>query len=179
MCLQHDILLLKYRGIEMDGSMNKSFGLFYFKLGLLLFWGVWFALAFLSNVFDLCHANGLLIHIPFHSGNYTALKNVLSIYHTPILFLNILFYLDIIIEFMISFLFLQASYSFFTNKFNYWKFVNLAFIISIALWGVFVIMEEIFLAYSFESTHIRLGMLEMISLFIFHLMPTNNDVKYS
>ncbi len=150
---------------------NKSYGLFYLKTGILFFWGLWFGIVFLSNLIDLLNVHyGVMINFKFDSGNYQAVEKVISIYNTPNYILTLLFHFNIIIQGVTAFLFLIAAVSFYRLKPYSWKFVNLAFAISIALWGVFMIMEEVFIAYQFEPTHMRLGMFEMISLLMFHLL---------
>lgn len=99
----------------------------------------------------------------FHSGNYEALQNVLDIYKTPNYFLNILFALNILMQGLSSIVFFIAAIYFWINPFIS-KAVIFAFSLSIALWAVFLIMEEIFIAYRFEATHFRLLIAELVSL---------------
>ncbi len=153
---------------------NKYFGIFYLKMGLLLFWTLWFTLAFFSNLFDLLQTYHIFTSISFHSGNWKALASVISIYHMSPLVLSILFYCDLFAEVIILFLLVKSIFYFYRHNNNYWKYVNLAFIFSIGLWCVFIIMEEIFIAYAFEATHIRLCIFEILSLFVFHLLSSES-----
>lgn len=157
--------------IQYQNIKYKNYGLFFFKIWILLFWGLWFGIACCSNIIDLLHFHGIMLDYNFYSGNYLALKNVISVYQTPQHMLNILFYLDILIQGIIAILFISSAVSLYRSSIYCWKLVNLAFIVSIVLWGVFLIMEEIFIAYQFEATHIRLSVFEIVSLLMFHLLP--------
>ncbi len=151
-------------------SQSRTFMLFYFKSGLLLFWACWFSLAFTTNVLDFLHVFGDLPNDwLFRSGNYQLLHGVISIYHTPGYLLNFLFTCDITVQGLSAILFITAAYCYWRGK--SWRFINLAFVLSIALWGVFILMEEVFIAYHFESVHAGLFEFELISLLAMHLLP--------
>ena len=151
-------------------NQKQDYDLFYFKLGILAFWGIWFAIAFLTNVTDFLIATNLHAPSLFRSGNYSALEKVISIYNTPHYFLNILFSLNIFVQGLSAIMFFIATFCFWKRVYI-WQTINIAFSLSISLWAVFLIMEEIFIAYSYEATHIRLFMFEMISLLALHLLP--------
>ncbi|EKD54654.1 MAG: hypothetical protein ACD_60C00060G0022 [uncultured bacterium] len=149
---------------------KKYYGLFYIKQIILLFWGAWFFIAFLTNVTDFLMNTETISPTLFHSGDYSALAKVIHVYSTPHYFLNILFSLDVLIEGTSAFLFLIAALCFWKRVYS-WQTINIAFLISISLWAVFLLMEEIFIAYSYEATHLRLLTSEMISLLMLHLLP--------
>lgn len=149
---------------------QKSFCLSYLKSGILLFFAVWFMLAFLTNLVDLFNNLHLTNQWKFNSGNYLALKSVLHIYNTPDFIFNFLFYCDISIEGLSAILFLIAGFHS-LKKQNAWPYINIAFCLSMALWAVFLVMEEAFIAYGFEAVQIRLLSLELISLLAMHLLP--------
>jgi hypothetical protein len=149
--------------------------LFYIKLGCLLFWAVWFLVAFITNFFDFLNLIGW---IPpqwhFHSGNYHSLENVVSIYHTPNSLLNLLFALDILAQGISAVLFFIAFFCFWRGIYI-WQTIPLAFGISMGLWAVFLVMEEVFIAYSFESTHARLLIFEIVCLLMLYLLPHHKN----
>jgi len=152
--------------------LNKNnFGIFFIKQGILFFWFCWFFIACLTNITDLSIAKNWISMTTFHSGNYSALEKVINIYHIPNTILDLLFSLDIFAQGLAAILFFVASFCFwFENKYT-WPTINMAFGISLFLWSVFLIMEEIFIAYSYESTHSGLFMFELISLLTIHLIP--------
>lgn len=150
---------------------NKSYGLFYFKLGCLLFWACWFSMAFLTNITDAMFVAGWLPNEwIFKSANYGLLERTISIYHPPHWFMNFLFTCDVIVQGISAALFFCAFMIFWRTG-SAWRFINSAFTLSIALWGVFIIMEEIFIAYAFETGHVTLFVFEMLTLMMMHLLP--------
>src|SRR5579872_2866078 len=110
----------------MDAQHNSSKTLHFFKQGMLLFWCFWFSIACLSNITDFLSAQNIIHIIPFQSGNYFAVKKVLSIYNAPASLLNLLFSLDVIAQGLSAFLFLRASYLFWQGR-NFWPAINIAF----------------------------------------------------
>lgn len=147
-------------------NKNKD-NLYYFKLGTLCFFACWFSIAFLTNLFDLLNTLQITHEWKFHSGNYLALKKVIDTYSTPTAILNFLFVSDVFIQGLVAILFSFASLFYLTGR-NAWPCIYLAFAISMALWAIFLILEEIFIAYAYEATHIRLLVLEIVSLLLLH-----------
>jgi hypothetical protein len=151
--------------------INKTGGIFYIKLGCLLFWSCWFTLICLTNIFDFIHAyHGLPDDWLFRSGNYMLLAKVLQIYHTHSAILFTLFSLDIFVQGASAVLFIISSVTFLIKR-QITLIVNIAFGISMALWAVFILLEEAFIAYNYESVHIRLFAFEMLTLLALHLLP--------
>lgn len=157
-------------------NQKQDYGLFNFKLGILLFWGIWFSIAFLTNMTDFLMTINIMSVSSVRSGNYNALEKVISIYNTPHDFLNILFSLDIFAQGLSAILFFIATFCFW-KRIYIWQTINTAFSISIFLWAIFLIMEEIFIAYSYETTHITLFMFELISLIALHLLPHSTSKR--
>src|SRR5579883_1461477 len=129
---------------------NQSYGLFYIKVRILFFWSCWFFIAFLTNLTDFLTQTHIITETTFRSGNYEALEKVIEIYHTPLCILNFLFIMDLLSQGFSAFLFLIATICFLRNSGNKWPSINIAFGISVALWAVFLVMEEIFIAYPYE-----------------------------
>ena len=159
---------------------TSNTGIYIIKAGLLLFWALWFTLAFSTNFFDLLKA---LHHLPiswqFNSGNYQAVAQVISRYHGSSTLLNTLFVLDITAQLLIAIAFWVTFIRYITQKPNYFAWINLTFGISVALWAVFILIEEIFIAYQFETTHIRLLVFELISLLSIHLLADQKQPEVS
>jgi hypothetical protein len=149
--------------------MNKPMlGLFAIKLGCLLFWFGWFSLACLSNLFDMINAlYGLPAEWHFVSGNYVAVAKVISIYSLPDFCLNLLFSLDILIQAACALLFFLAAWAFWKQK-ELPTLVNYAFGLSMGLWAAFILMDELFIAYAYEGTHLNLFAFELLTLLALH-----------
>jgi hypothetical protein len=157
---------------------KQARGMFFIKLGSLLFWSCWFTLVCLTNIFDFMHAyHGLPDNWQFRSGNYALLEKVLEIYHTPPAILFTLFSLDILVQGTSAVLCIISSITFLVNR-QITPIINIAFGISMALWAVFILMEEVFIAYGYESVHIRLLAFEMLNLLMLHLLPHHHRTEH-
>lgn len=156
--------------MNLSENKNQDYGLFYLKQGILLFWCIWFFIAFLTNITDFLIATDTISTSSFRSGNYSALKKIINIYDMSHYLLNVFFSLDIFVQGISAILFFIAAFCFW-NRVYIWQSINIAFSISMFLWAVFLIMEEIFVAYPYEATHIRLLVFEMVSLLTLHLLP--------
>lgn len=150
---------------------NQTHGIFYIKLGCLLFLSCWFTLVCLTNILDFMYAyHGLSDDWLFRSGNYFLLAKVLQIYHTNPVILFTLFSLDILVQGTSAVLFIISTILFLTRR-QISSIMNIAFGVSMGLWAIFILMEEIFIAYNYESVHIRLFAFEMLTLLMLHLLP--------
>ncbi|MBX3710205.1 MAG: hypothetical protein KIT56_09515 [Gammaproteobacteria bacterium] len=156
-------------------SDNKYYGIYFIKVGILFFFFLWFSIAFSSNFIDFLNSLGITNEWRFHSGNYDAVKKTIQIYNAPQSILNFLFYSDILIQATSALLFFAAFLSFFRKR-DAWRLINSAYGISMALWAIFLIIEEIFIAYSYEAAHIRL-LLELVSFLLLHLLPDNKNIS--
>lgn len=162
--------------INNNHTDNKYYGVYYIKIGILFFFSLWFSIAFLSNFIDLLNSIGITNEWRFHSGNYDAVKKTIQIYNAHQNILNFLFYSDILIQATSALLFFAAFLSFFIKR-NAWPLINSAYGISMALWATFLIIEEIFIAYSYEAAHIRLLLLELVSFLLLHLLHDKKNIS--
>lgn len=142
------------------------------KIGILLFWALWFSFATTTNFIDLLNQFSLLSgNWKFISHNYSLVKGIMSIYVTPDYAITLSFILILIAEFTISCTFWLALFRFNASKPNTLPYLNTAFTLSIFLWVAFLVGEEIFIAYAFEGTHLNLLVAELISLMAIRLLP--------
>jgi hypothetical protein len=124
-------------------------------IGVLIgIWAVWFSLVALSNVFDGLKAMGLLgEHWRFASGNFAAIEQVTSIYKLP-RFVNGLLYLAVIVvEIGIANL-LWRSLGRRDPKTR-----EAAFTLAVALFGGFLLADELFVAWPTGLAHVHFGIL--------------------
>ena len=144
-----------------------------------MLWACWYTLASLTNLFDFMHGIG---NLPdswlFRSDNYANLQQVFSIYHTPSFFVSFLFICDMSAQAISAILFWIAFICFFSNNKYKWQFINAAFGFSIALWSVFLVLQEIFIAYALEHVFIRLSAYEMLTFIMIHLLPGYSRTNY-
>jgi hypothetical protein len=137
--------------------------------GLLFFWSVWTSLVTLTNLLD--GLKSLRILPPtwaFASGNYAYMASVTARYHTPGAVTATLFTGVVLWEALASFLLWRAFAAYGAGGRDVGTAVRNAFTVSIALWCAFAITDEIFFVFDAESTHLRLFVAQLVTLFTLH-----------
>ena len=116
------------------------------KQGIILLWAVWMTLVVILNVFDALKTAGWLSGTwKFASGNHWYIAEVTKIYGTPAWANTVLLWCAIIWEALCATLLWVALVSFTGSSY---ALVNAAFVVGLALWGMFILLDEIFLAWS-------------------------------
>jgi hypothetical protein len=140
------------------------------KRGLLLFWAVWLALVFLTNLLDALKALGLLDESwPFASGNYAFLVQTTARYGTPTWANAVLFAGVICWQALAAALFSLAAW-FYGGEGKGRQWVYAASGVGLALWAAFVIADEVFIAYTVSATHWRLFIAQLATLLAIELL---------
>jgi hypothetical protein len=142
------------------------------KQGVLLFWALWFTVAWLANTCDglkACHVLGAGWR--FASGNYALMVETTQKYHTPRWLNAVLFGGVILWQGCAALLFWFALSVFQGLHRPGGNALYTAFLVSLALWAAFIIADEIFLAYETEDTHLRVFTAQAISLLVLVLLP--------
>jgi hypothetical protein len=138
---------------------------------LLLFWAVWLSVVFLSNLADAAKALGWLDEsCPFASGNWKLIQETTVRYETPAAVNAVLFAVVIVWEAVAALLFWRASWTF-RGRISARQVVYPAFTVSLLLWGSFLLADEVFIAYTLESTHLRLFVAQLLTLLAIELLP--------
>jgi hypothetical protein len=123
------------------------------------FWALYFLLVAASNLSDVFIAMGWLsAAFPFASGNFALVAQVTSIYGTPAWINGLLFTGILLWQVAIVVLFARA----FRNA----EWLNLAFGASASLWVMFILADELFIAYhvqGLELTHVALLILQCVT----------------
>jgi hypothetical protein len=140
------------------------------KRVLLLFWAVWLSVVFTTNVADGCKALGLLGQDwAFASGNYRFLAETTARYEPPA-WLNGLLFLGVVCwEGAAALLFWLAGLRFRRKKGGR-RLVYLAFTAGLSLWAVFLVADEVCIAYAVEGTHLRLFTAQLATLLAVELL---------
>lgn len=160
-----------------SAANKKGAGAHLIKSGLLFFWAIYFFLFFLTNLMDLFASHNVLSQgWLFRSGNYALIISTIKIYEFTSTTAVFLFLCDITLQAIASILFLIASIRFCCHK-KAWRWINIAFGVSMSLWALFIIMDELFIAYNYESTHINIFMLELLSLLAIHVLPDKRSSR--
>ena len=116
------------------------------KQGILFLWAMWMTLVVLLNVLDAFKvAKALPDTWKFASGNHWYISEVTKIYSTPAWANTVLLWGAILWEALCATLLWVALASF--NGSSY-ALANAAFVVGLALWGMFILLDEVFLAWS-------------------------------
>jgi hypothetical protein len=143
----------------------------FLKRALLFFWAVWFSIVFLSNLADAGKALGIVGESwAFASGNFESIKQTTARYDTPNWMNGVLFAGVILWEGVAVLLFWRAGWAF-RGKRSERRALYLAFATSLLLWGVFLVADEVFIAYAMESPHLRLFIAHLVTLMAIELLP--------
>ena len=138
---------------------------------LLLFWAVWMSAVFLTNLTAAGKGLGLIGESwTFASYNWKLIQDTTARYRIPVTVNAILFAGVLVWELIASLLFWRAGWSF-RGRSSSRTAVYLAFTTSLLLWGAFLVVDEIFIAYELESPHIRLFVAHLVTLLAVELLP--------
>lgn len=138
-------------------------GLAILKRGLVVFWAVWLTFVAVKNAFDGLKALGVLPEgWRFASKNYDYMWDATRTYDTPAWMVGMLFAGATVWEGITAALMWRAAGV--GDRLN--GATMLAFGASLALWGAFMLMDEIFNAYEVENTHTRIFIAQLVTLLV-------------
>lgn len=144
------------------------------KEGILLLWGLWLGTVTLLNVLDAVKtAGGLPAGWRFHSHNFEGLVQATRTYNTPLPLVWVMYAVVIVWEGLAATLLLRAGLNFSAPA------AHLAFFVSLALWGAFILMNEVYLTflaeagggYSTAATHRSIFTAFLVSCVAVALLP--------
>ena len=143
------------------------------KAGIVLLWAAWLSMVTLLNVTDALKERGVLPETwSLASGNFAYMVDVTKIHNTPKAACWVMFIGVIIWEAIASLLLWWALFV------GTLETTNVAFLVSLALWGAFMLADEYFITYAVESegassvatTHRDLFVAFLVSLVALHLL---------
>ena len=146
--------------------------LFSFKLGLILFWGLWYAIAFCTNVCESFHALRLFPWTwPFASGNLRDVTQATKTYSGTRSLPRLLFFGVLGFQLLIVCLFGWAFFSSLSAGSIRPDPVNAAFSASVGLWAAFMLADEIFKQYDTEHAHVLFFIAQLLTFVAVQAMP--------
>lgn len=139
------------------------------KAGIVLLWAAWLSLVTLLNVTDALKERGRLPETwSLASGNFAYMVEVTRIHNTPKAACWVMFTGVIVWEAIASLLLWWALFA------GTLKAINVAFLVSLALWGAFMLVDEYFITYGAEgdiaTTHRDLFVAFLVSLVALHVL---------
>jgi hypothetical protein len=144
----------------------------FFKRGLLLFWAVWFSVVLATNTCDALKALGLLgPGWRFASGNFGFVAETTARYGVAT-WVNAILFLGVVVwEAAAALLFWLAWGETRSHAASAARHLYPAFSVSLALWGAFLLADELLIAYAVEASHLRLFTAQLASLLAIVLLP--------
>jgi hypothetical protein len=148
------------------------------KTALLAFWCVWLSVVCAGNLCDGLMALGVLGDgWKFASGNYEFLVTTTARYDAPH-WLNALLFAGVIAwEGLAALLFALAARDVRRQEVKNSRWVYPAFLVSLLLWGAFMVADELLIQYAVEATHVRLLTAQLATLLVVVLLPEGIDAK--
>ena len=147
--------------------------LFTLKLGLLLFWCLWFSIVFLTNLFEGFRVLRVVpITWKFASHNFKPVEHATAGYHAPLWLPRFLFSGILLWQLLAVIYFSRAT----ILSFYGWTAgrgpANAAFAVGLSLWAAFMIADEIFKEYDTQRSHVLFFIAQLATLLALHVLPS-------
>ncbi len=141
------------------------------KTGLVFFWSLWLTIVFLTNLFEgLQHLRVLPEGWKFVSQNYEMIRKTVAIYDPPSWLAGLLF-LGVLLWQGLALVFLWIAFSLLvTSGLAALPQVDAAFAVLLALFGAFMVTDEIFRAYDNQASHMQIFIAQLATLLAVHLL---------
>ncbi|SLM46811.1 conserved membrane protein of unknown function [Nitrospira japonica] len=147
--------------------------IFSFKLGLLSFWGLWFASACSTNLCDGFRTWGIFHRTwPFASGNFKNLTDAIQVWSPPWWLSWLLFSAVVSWQLLAALLFGWAVLSSLMKGSMDLAIINSAFTVALGLWVAFMLVDEILKQYDTEHNHILFFMAQLLSFMPIYVLPS-------
>ena len=146
--------------------------IFYFKLGILVFWGSWYLIAFFTNVCECFeHLRVLPKAWPFASGNLRGVTQAVKTYSASRWLPRLLFSGVLCSQLLVVFLFGWAIISSAGGSLNF-KAIDAACVSGLGLWAVFMLADEILKQYDVEHSHVLFFIAQFVTFLSFYVLPS-------
>ncbi|MEM7225285.1 MAG: hypothetical protein AAF495_20070 [Pseudomonadota bacterium] len=142
-----------------------------FKRIILLFWAIWWLLAFLTDAIGALKEIGAVAAPWLPHTNYPSLVESLAPYQVPGWLPPLLFAGIIAWSFASTLLFAQAAATPREPAERWRRRVNNAFIVSLSLWLAFFIADQIVMKFALEQNHMVQGGFQLLTFLAIHLVP--------
>ena len=138
--------------------------------GLTLFWTLWFALVFLTNLLGALRAAGILgPDWKFASKNYEGVAKAVSLYSAPAWVPRVLFAGVLAWQLAAAILY-AVAFAACAGAMPSLALLDLAFGTGIGLFAAFMLADEITIKYAYEQAHELLLIAQLASLALLHAL---------
>lgn len=144
---------------------------------LILFWTLWWLVAFWTDIVGgLAHLN--LIHANWTPDrNYPFLVDSLKMYLVPPWVPLFLFIGILICSMLSSLAFCWASLSIINKSATWLRRAQIAYIISLVYWLAYFTADQIIMKYDLEENHMVQGGFELLCFFALYLLPSEKKIS--
>ena len=147
--------------------------IFYFKLGLLVFWGLWYSIAFSTNLCECLERLRVLPKAwPFASGNLRDVTQAVKTYSASGWLPWLMFCGVLCSQLLVAFLFGWAIISSGSAGSLNWGAINAAFISGLGLWAAFMLADEVFKQYDAEHSHVLFFIAQLATFISLYVLPS-------
>ncbi len=141
----------------------------FLKRALILFWGIWWFIAFLTDVIGGLYHLQIITTSWFPNTNYLFLVESLQKYYAPAWLPAILYAGIILLSGISTALFISAVINF--RKPSWLSHASTAFIFSICYWLIFFLADQLLMNFSLEENHMVQGGFELLCYLAICLLP--------
>lgn len=142
-----------------------------FKRIIVLFWAIWWLLAFLTDVLGGLKQIGAIAAPWLRNSNYPDLVAALAPYAPPDWLAPVLFVGIIAWSLLTTILFAIATVTPMQPS-DRWRWrVNNAYIVSLSFWLAFFLADQIVMNFAFEQNHMVQGGFQLLTFLAIHLLP--------
>jgi hypothetical protein len=147
--------------------------LFFFKLGLLGLWALWYLIAFSANLCESFEALGIFRNTwPLASGNFQAVTRAVKSYSNYRWIPRLLFAGVLCWQLLSVSLFAWAIVSSVLAETINFDAVNGAFVAALSLWAAFMLADEMLKQYDTEHPHVLFFMAQLVTFVALHVLPS-------
>lgn len=149
------------------------------QYGIVGFWALWTLLVSASDLINLLQKLHMVPDsLHFTSNNYTLVAQTLSIYGLDTFTITIVVFTIInVMVFLAAVAFLRAFIAGILGSSTFIKYTYIAFIVSFALEGFFILADEVFIQYSNEHGHVIRLAFRLITFIVFMMVSRKLDIE--
>lgn len=152
--------------------MNLKIDNLFFKKDLVLFWAIWWLIAFWTDVVGGLAHLGYLQAAWAPDSNYPFLVDSLKMYNAPG-WLITFFFIGILLWSLLSALaFCWASLALGKSPAIWMSRARAAFIISLSFWLAFFLADQLIMKFDLEENHMVQGGFELLCFLTMYLLPS-------
>ncbi|WP_170763785.1 hypothetical protein [Ruegeria lacuscaerulensis] len=142
-----------------------------FKQGLVIFWFLWWAFAFLTDFIGGLELLGFTSTPWFDGNNYPFLVKTLEQFGSTTT-IDVSLFVGIILWALLSaLLFLFAAVTSYERKDIWIRRVDMAFIVSLGLWLAFFLSDQTVMKFDLEENHMVQGGFQLLCYLTIYILP--------